>query len=476
MQPHRASNLKFSLWFVRLCYISASVAVLYKGDCIRVKYVLPLNHPEKSKQMRRILRRDRLWKNTAGRQVIQKTAQIFRTMRILSENVKNTCFFSGFAVKYIVHHSVPQRKESNLFVCAAWDNNKKRKGRYIMARANNRLTAGKIVCRVLIVILTTLILTVIALYLLMLVIAKGPSPSAKKLFVCTVKETSAIGFLANWYYSDEEIAEYLGSFRDNTTEEVTNPELVKIAPKTEGQPATDSSGKVQPETELVDVSGKTFRGKLLKIKDPSRVYVGISGQYGAEYEGKRVLDMVAEYGALAAINAGGFEDLNGVGNGGTPLGMVVSQGEVRWGMMDTSYDIIGFDNDNILHVGTMTGQQAKDIGIRDAVCFGPVLIVNGKPVNEEKALGGGFNPRSAIGQAADGTVLLLVIDGRQANSLGATYDDIIDIMLKNGAVNAANLDGGSSSHMIYQNEIITVCSSLYGPRRMPTCWLVAPEN
>lgn len=343
-----------------------------------------------------------------------------------------------------------------------------------MAQAKKRLSIGKIIGRVLIVILTTLILVVIALYLLMLVIAKGPSKSAKKLFVCSVKETSAVGFLADWYYSDEEIAEYLGSFRDNTTDEVTNAELVQIKPQTAGQPSADD--KVQPETELVDVSGSTFRGKLLKIKDPSRVYVGISGQYGADFEGKRVLEMASEYGALAAINAGGFEDLNGVGNGGTPLGMVVSQGQLRWGGMDTSYDIIGFDNNNILHVGTMTGQQAMNLGIRDAVCFGPVLIVNGKPLNENESLGGGFNPRSAIGQTADGTVLLLVIDGRQANSLGATYDDIIDIMLKNGAVNAANLDGGSSSHMIYNNEIITVCSSLYGPRKMPTCWLVAPET
>ena len=345
-----------------------------------------------------------------------------------------------------------------------------------MAQAKKRLTVGKIIGRVLIVFFTTLLLIIIALYMLMLVIAKGPSKSAKGKFVNTMNETSALKFIPKMYFTQEEIAEYVGSFRDNTTDEVTNADLVTIAPKTVGQPAVDENGKIQPETELVDVSGSTFRGKLLKIKDPSRVYVGISGQYGPEYEGKKVLDMVAEYGALAAINAGGFEDLNGVGNGGTPLGMVVSQGELRWGMMDTSYDIIGFDSNNILHVGTMTGQQAMDLGIRDAVCFGPVLIVNGKPVNEEKDLGGGFNPRSAIGQTSDGTVLLLVIDGRQANSLGATYDDIIDIMLKNGAVNAANLDGGSSSHMIYEGEIITVCSSLYGPRRMPTCWLVAPES
>ncbi|MBR4199723.1 MAG: phosphodiester glycosidase family protein [Oscillospiraceae bacterium] len=346
-----------------------------------------------------------------------------------------------------------------------------------MARTKTKLTVGKIIGRVLIVFFTTLILLVIALYLLMLVIAKGPSNTAKKLFVCTVKETSAIGFLANWYYTDEEIEDYLGSFRSNTTDEVTNAELVQIAPKTsEGGAAAEDGASAQKETELIEVTGSTYKGKLLKIKDPSRVFVGVSGPYGQQYEGKRVMDMMNEYGAQAAINAGGFEDLNGVGNGGTPLGIVISQGEFKWGTLDQTYELIGFDSNNILHVGNMTGQQAKDLGIRDAVQFGPLLIVNGKPANEVEPLGGGFNPRSAIGQTADGTVLLLVIDGRQATSLGATYDDVISILLKHGAVNAANLDGGSSSHMIYEGEFVTVCSSLYGPRRMPTCWLVAPES
>ncbi len=344
-----------------------------------------------------------------------------------------------------------------------------------MAKRKNQLTAGKILCRVGIVILTTLILIVIALYFLMLVIAKGPSDTARQRFVCTVQETSAVKFLANWYFSDEQIKEYVGTGRSNPTDEVTNAELIQIAPKTENGGGAEGDTE-RPETELVDVSGSTFRGKLLKIKDPSRVMVGVSGPFGEAYEGKRVLEMAADYGAIAAINAGGFSDPSGTGDGGTPLGIVMSEGQLLWGGLDDTYELIGFDNDNILHVGNMTGQQAKDIGIRDAVQFGPVLIVNGKPVNEDKPLGGGFNPRSAIGQAADGTVLLLVIDGRQANSLGATYDDLIDIMLQNGAVNAANLDGGSSSHMIYNNEIITVCSSLYGPRRMPTCWLVKPET
>ncbi|MBQ8922877.1 MAG: phosphodiester glycosidase family protein [Oscillospiraceae bacterium] len=344
-----------------------------------------------------------------------------------------------------------------------------------MAKAKAKgLTVGKVIGRFFIVLLTTLILIVFGLLMLMLVIAKGPFPTAQKLFVCTVKETSAVKFLADWFYTDEQIAEYIGTFRSNTTDEVTDPDLVKIAARAdenEGGEAVD-----RPATELVEITGSTYRGKLLKISDPSRVFVGISGAFGNNQEGKRVAEMVQSYGALAGINAGGFADNGGVGNGGVPLEMVISQGELKWGSLGSTYDVIGFDNNNILHVGTMTGQQAIDAGIRDAVCFGPVLIVNGNPCNEDKDLGGGFNPRSAIGQTADGTVLILVIDGRQPGSLGATYDDLISVMLEHGAVNAANLDGGSSSMMIYDGELVTVCSSLYGPRKMPTCWLVAQEN
>ena len=227
---------------------------------------------------------------------------------------------------------------------------------------------------------------------------------------------------------------------------------------------------------LSDVSGSTFRGKLLKIKDPSRVTLGISGQYGDAYEGRLVKDMAAEHGAFAAINAGGFADLNGVGNGGTPLGIVIAQGKLLWGDLNETTDVVGFDKDNRLRAGSMTGKQAMDLGLRDAVSCSPLLISDGKAVEQDASLSSSFNPRTAIGQTADGTVLMLVIEGRQADSLGATYNDLIDIMLQNGAVTAANLGGGSQSHMICKNEMVTASSSLYGPRRLPNCWLVAPES
>ena len=75
--------------------------------------------------------------------------------------------------------------------------------------------------------------------------------------------------------------------------------------------------------------------------------------------------MIEEHGAIAAVNANGFVDPNGMGNGGQPVGIVISQGELCYGDLNSYYDICGFDNDGKLHVGWMTGQEAMDLGIRD---------------------------------------------------------------------------------------------------------------
>ena len=126
-------------------------------------------------------------------------------------------------------------------------------------------------------------------------------------------------------------------------------------------------------------------------------------------------------------------------------------------------------------LGGMTAKEAIEKGIKEAMSFGPLLIVNGESVNVT-GTGGGLNPRTAIGQTADGTILLLVIDGRQPTSLGATFKDIIEIMHEYGAVNAANLDGGSSTLMVYDGKILNSSVSLYGPRQLPTAFLVRGEK
>lgn len=299
-----------------------------------------------------------------------------------------------------------------------------------------KLGAKKIFGRIALCILTAVIIIVLALLGLVLIIEHGPSKAARNLFVNSVLETSAGKFLATTFVSAEVIDEIQSQNSIELTDEVTDSSLINV---TSENVDTENTGTTTDEDgiELVEINGGSYNGYLLKIKDPSRVMVGTCGTFGGY--GLHVDAIVERYGAVAGVNGGGFEDTNGMGNGGTPIGLVISNGELLSGELDKTYDIAGFDNNNVLVVGSMTGQQAIDRGIRDCCCYGPTLIVNGVATTVY-GTGSGINPRTAIGQCADGTVLLLVIDGRQINSIGATFADIIDVMLEYGAVNAYNLD------------------------------------
>ncbi len=293
------------------------------------------------------------------------------------------------------------------------------------------------------------------------ILCLGPSPAARDLFVNTVMETSAAKFLARIYFSPEEIQQILD--RNAVVEQQAVTEKTEFTPQ---DPAEDT-----PEIELVEVSGATFKGKMLIVRDPSRVKLSVAPVFDPDLPGLRVEEHAEQSGAVATINGGGFLDEGGVGTGGMPLGLVIKDGVLLSGGKNTRSTIVGFDADNQLIVGTLTGQECLDRGIRDAVAFGPAFIVNGEPMDVAGS-GGGLNPRTALGQRADGAVLMLVIDGRQASSIGATYKDCIDVMLEYGAINAGNLDGGSSSMLVYEGEVQNVCASLYGSRPMPTAFVV----
>lgn len=120
----------------------------------------------------------------------------------------------------------------------------------------------------------------------------------------------------------------------------------------------------------------------------------------------------------------------------------------------------------------MSCNSAIAAGVKEAVCFGPALIINGTPCNSSGILSGGLNPRTAIGQRRDGAVMLLVVNGRSIGSLGATLDDLVDIMMSNDAVNASNLDGGASSLMMYNGETLNNSAYVYGERILPNAILV----
>lgn len=334
---------------------------------------------------------------------------------------------------------------------------------------NKKSNKSSLIKRIALSIFTALFVIVLGLLGVIYILEFGPSNTARNLFVNSAMESSAGKFMATMFLSDEKIAQIRKDNSVVASDDITDTSLINIG--TNETDTADGDDNDEDGIQIIDISNDTYKGKMMIIKDPSRVTVGISGQYGASYSGKTVMDMAMNYDAVAAVNGGGFEDNNGVGNGGTPIGLVISDGELKYGSAGSSYEVIGFDNNNNLVVGKMTASEALSRGVRDALSFGPILIVNGQ-ASQVNGSGSGLNPRTAIGQRADGAILLLVIDGRQVNSLGASYADVIDVMLEYGAVNAANLDGGSSSLMYYKGEYINSCASLYGPRNMPTSIIV----
>ena len=339
---------------------------------------------------------------------------------------------------------------------------------------------GRIIGRFFIWFGITLLILLCGSYIFFYFVNKGPSSRIRDLFVASAKESSVGGVLADIYLSQEEIDEILS--KNNTSEftEITDIALVKTQASASPESGIEaevieavSDPSLDPDgdgIDVFDVHGDTYKGKMMVIYDPSRVKVATLDYYDYDAPGLTLPKLVEKYDCVAGVNGGKYDDEIGLGSGGMPEGVVFSEGVLRFGDPDTSYDVYGFTKDDVLVVGRMSAGYAQSIGVRDAVSFGPALIVNGKSAKYSGS-GSGLNPRTAIGQRENGDVLLLVIEGRQPSSLGATMGDLITVMEEFGAVNAANLDGGMSSSMVYNGEEI-VSSCTLGNRAMPTAFVV----
>lgn len=318
-------------------------------------------------------------------------------------------------------------------------------------------------------ILKTILGLLIVGVLSMMFIFYGPFHGLRDLWVTSAMTTLNHKYLATWFFSDETIKQIMDSNKIIEPQESTDVSLIGVQTEEELLPKEEEIKR--PDTiEYIDVSNGKYKGYLLKVSNPARVVVGTTDYL--HKRGMKVDEIVNKYNAVGGINGGGFADEGGHGTGGDPTGIVVENYQIINSDNKKVHSVIGFDKNDILVLGKFTLEEIKAAGIRDAVDFGPFLIVNGQPAINEGNGGWGLAPRTAIGQTQDGTVLMLVIDGRQASSIGATLKEVQDIMLKHGAVNAANLDGGSSATLVYEGKIKNNPCSKYGPRYVPTAFII----
>jgi len=355
-----------------------------------------------------------------------------------------------------------------------------------------KLSVGKVIGRIVLVIMSFLLLTVAGAYATMWLICHGPSTAARDLFVSTILETGQMKFLASWYFSEEEILAITGrNGMQNITEDV-NTDLIVIPTPDNVQEDTETTFDING-IEIVEISGRSFSGKLMIVNDPSRIKLATIYPWGESTDGKKgktLEELVNSGDYLGGVNGGEyFSDGNW---GGKPKGLVVCDGEIQYNVPQRGDVMIGFNEDNILMImgiGSLSASKVKEFveenKIRDAVSFKDIddgddnhftkLIINGE-AREISGNGSGANPRTAIGQRADGAVLILVCDGRGASGhLGATAKDLISIMQEYGAVNAANLDGGSSSAMYYDGAYEMSSVTLYyatSSWRLPTAFVI----
>lgn len=324
----------------------------------------------------------------------------------------------------------------------------------------------------------TLGMVFIALVLTITLICHGPSESAKELFATTILETGQLKFLANVFLSKDELQKIV----DKNSLQDMDVEVDENLINTEGN-------KEKELIEIHNVSGDGFEGTMMVVNDPSKISLATTYPWG-EY-GKELGVIVDEAGAIAGVNGGIYYSSGN--KGGRPYGVTVSNGEIQDITLGWSgLYLIGFDENNLLRIISLEGmnksaveKMVKEEKIRDAISFQEEssdannhfvkLIINGEK-RELSGKGSGQNPRTAIGQRKDGSVLILVTDGRGKNGhLGATASDLIEIMAEYGAVNAANVDGGSSSSLYYNKKYLRTSVTFYyinSSWRLPTAFVV----
>lgn len=313
------------------------------------------------------------------------------------------------------------------------------------------------------VIRILLILGIIGIAALSLLLY-GPWAGFRDWYITSAMTTMNHQWLATMFYDEDTINVVMEKNKIIEIDDVTDQTLIstksedkeeKVVYENEYERAVLEKDPEHPAYKLIDIKGKTYNGYLAVVYDPSTIHTMVTSRLNVC--GEYVTKMAQREGAVLAINGGGFDDPNYSSNGGTPTGITFTRGKaVTMKNNAGSGGLIGFTKDNVLTLGRLTVQQAQNMGIRDAVTCGPFLIINGKSSEILGNGGWGQAARTVIGQRKDGIVLMLVLNGRNYKTgiLGADMDDLIEIMERYGAYNAACLDGGTSSVMVENGKII----------------------
>lgn len=308
----------------------------------------------------------------------------------------------------------------------------------------------------------------------------GPWDEIRNLYVNTALKTMDHQYLANVFYNDETISKIQNSnYFVAIEEEVKLDDIVidtseKEKYKDEYEEELLTRNNEDDLYKVIDLKIGLTKGYLVAIYEPEKVKLISTKEFNIGGHGERISTMCDRYGGIVCINGGGFVD-HGYGSD-IPIGIVIENGKLTWGESSVRDNVIGITHNGKLKLmSNATADEALDAGIRDAMVFGPFLIVNGTPL-EIVGDPWGKAPRVAIAQRQDGVMLFLVVDGENYIN-GASLQDMIDILLRYGAYNAANLDGGQSSSLVINGSLYNnppAAAKKQGGRYVVTGWGLIP--
>ena len=311
------------------------------------------------------------------------------------------------------------------------------------------------------------------------VVMYGPWDKVRNMYVNTAMKTMHHQYFANIFYNQKTIDKIMASNYFTSFEEDADTDAIVIDTKEKSKYKDKYEEELytrenpDDDYKVIDLKVGNSNGYLVAIYKPEKVRLISTKEFNVGGKGERITTMCERYGGSVCINGGGFQD-SGYGSD-IPIGVVIQDGEITWGAdtVDTARDnIIGLTKDGKLKLMTnATANEALKENINDAMVFGPFLIVNGKPL-EIVGDPWGYAPRVAIGQTKSGIILFLVVDGENYIN-GASLQDMVDILTRYGAYNAANLDGGQSSSLSINGKLYNnppAAAKRQGGRYVVTGW------
>ncbi len=258
------------------------------------------------------------------------------------------------------------------------------------------------------------------------------TPAGKKSTSDTDTEAETVSTTIDTVSSDTVLGSYEDSIKTITVSEYrANDTSIYVADvQLTGDAATDdntaySAGDLIKTALANDTYGKNVKAVTSEIASANDAILAINGDfYGAQNEG-----YVIRNGVLYRNTASGNEDLAILADG--------------------TFEIFSEDD--------LSAEEVLNAGAVDVLSFGPGLVEDGEiSVTEDEEVGKAMasNPRTAIGILEDGHYVFVVTDGRTDASEGLTLYQLAEFMQSLGCKTAYNLDGGGSSTMYFNGQII----------------------